>query len=102
MIIPLDPTWFLDCDDKSVTLCERRLISGDGARGKQPKAENIGKERVEQHGFYGSVAHACEGYLKKSPMSGEAIATAAMLIAAWRDAAARVEAACKEIKKRSV
>lgn len=47
MIIPLDPVWFLDCDDRTVTLCERRTVTGEGAKGRQPKAENIGKERIE-------------------------------------------------------
>lgn len=33
-------------------------------------------------------------------MSGEAIAPAAMLIAAWKEAAARVEAVCRNVPKK--
>ena len=86
----------------NVGLCERRVITGDGAKGRQPKAENIGKERIEQHGFYGSVALACEAYLRKSPMSGEAICNAATLIAQWKEAVAASSDGCKQIPKKEV
>ncbi len=102
MILNLDEVWFLDCDERSVTLTERRVIQAkeDGGKGIAPKPENIGKERLVQHGFYASITDACRGYLNKSATSMPGVLTATSVIAAWNDAVTRVEAACGTIPKR--
>ncbi len=102
MIINLDKDWFLDCDDRSVTLTERKVIQAkeDGEKGIKPKPENIGKERLVQHGFFGNIAGACQGYLNKNVASMEGMLTATQIIAAWADMTARIEAVCKTIPKR--
>lgn len=102
MIIDLDKDWFLDCDDRNVVLTERRVIQAkeEGAKGITPKPENIGKLREVQHGFYGNIAGACQGYLNKNVAGMEGMLTATAVIAAWADMTARIEAACKTIPKR--
>jgi len=104
MIIDLDKDWFLDCDERNVTLTERRVIQAkeDGAKGIAPKPENIGKTREVQHGFYGNIFQACQGYLNKNVASMEGMLTATQIVAAWTDMTARIEAACKTIPKRGV
>lgn len=102
MIVNLDDVWFLDCDATSVALTEKRVITGENSRGLKPKAENIGKTRDVQHGFYGSIANAAQAYLNKSVASMPGMLTATQLIATWNDMTARVEAACKNIPKRGV
>jgi hypothetical protein len=102
MIIDLDKDWFLDCDDRSVVLTERKVIQAkeEGAKGLAPKPENIGKIREVQHGFYGSINGACQGYLNKNVASMEGMLTATQIVAAWADMTARIEAVCKTIPKR--
>lgn len=104
MIINLDANWFLDCDDRSVALTERRVIQAkeEGTKGIAPKPENIGKIRDVQHGFYGNIAGACQGYLNKGVAGMEGMLTATQIIAAWADMTARIEAVCKTIPKRGV
>jgi hypothetical protein len=104
MIIDLDKDWFLDCDDRNVVLTERRVIQAkeEGAKGIAPKPENIGKLREVQHGFYGNIAGACQGYLNKNVAGMEGMLTATAVIAAWADMTARIEAVCKTIPKRGV
>ena len=101
MILNLDANWFLDCDSTNVVLTERRVIAAkaEGAKGVAPKPENIGKTRDVQHGFYGSIAQAAQGYMNKGIASMEGMLTATQLIAAWNEAAARVEAACRGISR---
>jgi len=100
VIFNLDPNWFIDCDSTNVALTERRTITGENTRGLKPKAENIGKIRDVQHGFYGSITQACQGYLNKGVASMEGVMTATQVITAWNEAAARVEKACKALPKR--
>lgn len=102
MILNLDDNWFLDCDATNVVLTERRVITAkaEGAKGIAPKPENIGKTRDVQHGFYGNITQACQGYLSKGIVSMDGMLTATQLIAAWNEAAERVEKACKDIPKR--
>jgi hypothetical protein len=102
MIIDLDKDWFLDCDDRNVVLTERRVIQAkeEGAKGIAPKPENVGKIREVQHGFYGNINGACQGYLNKNVASMEGMLTATQIIAAWADMMARIEAACRRIPKR--
>jgi hypothetical protein len=102
MILNLDANWFLDCDATNVALTERRVIQAkaEGAKGIAPKPENIGKTRDVQHGFYGNITQACQGYLNKGVVSMEGMMTATQVIAAWNEAAARVEAACRRVPKR--
>jgi hypothetical protein len=104
MIINLDKDWFLDCDDRNVVLTERRVIQAkeEGAKGIAPKPENIGKLREVQHGFYGNIAGACQGYLNKGVAGMDGMLAATAVIAAWADMTARIEAACKTIPKRGV
>lgn len=102
MILNLDANWFLDCDATNVALTERRVITAkaEGAKGIAPKPENIGKTRDVQHGFYGNITQACQGYLNKGVVSMEGMLTATQLIAAWNEAAERVEKACRALPKR--
>lgn len=100
MIINLDETWFLDCDATNVVLTERRIITGDNTKGIKAKAENIGKERLVQHGFYGTIAQAAQAYLNKSVAGMDGMLAATAVIAAWNDCTARIEAACKDIPRR--
>lgn len=101
MIINLDANWFLDCDAQNVTLTERRVVTAkaEGSKGIAPKPENIGKPRDVQHGFYGSIPQACQGYLSKGLAGLEGVLTAAQLLAAWADMTARIETACKGLSK---
>jgi photosystem II stability/assembly factor-like uncharacterized protein len=103
MILNLDANWFLDCDSTNIVLTERRVITAkaEGAKGSAPKPENIGKTRDVQHGFYGSITQAAQGYLNKGSASMEGMLTATQLIAAWNEAAARVEIACRGIPRTS-
>jgi hypothetical protein len=100
MIINLDANWFLDCDTTNVVLTERRIITGDNAKGIKAKAENIGKERLVQHGFYGSIAQGAQAYLNKSVAGMDGMLSVTALIAAWTDMTAKIEASCKGIPKR--
>jgi hypothetical protein len=100
MIINLDANWFLDCDTTNVVLTERRIITGDNAKGNKAKAENIGKERLVQHGFYGSIAQGAQAYLNKSVAGMDGMLSVTALIAAWTDMTAKIEASCKGIPKR--
>ena len=99
MILILDDNWYIDADTTSVALTEKRVITGDNARGIAPKAENVGKTRDVQHGFYGSVAQACQGYLNKGVASMPGMLNATAVIAAWADMTARVEKACVTAKQ---
>ncbi len=100
MIIELDSTWFIDADGQSCVLTERRVITGDNARGLKPKEENIGKTREVQHGFHGTIVQAANSYLNKGIASMDGMLNATQLIAAWADMTARVEAACKALPKK--
>jgi hypothetical protein len=99
MIINLDANWFLDCDTTNVVLTERRIITGDNAKGIKAKAENIGKERLVQHGFYGSIAQGAQAYLNKSVAGMDGMLSVTALIAAWADMSAKIEAACHGMKR---
>jgi hypothetical protein len=103
MIIPLDDVWFIDADATSVALTEKRVIQAkeEGAKGIAPKAENIGKTREIQHGFYGRIDQAAQAYLNKGVASMPGMLTATQVIACWTDMTARIEAACKEVRKPS-
>lgn len=104
MIINLDEVWFVDADTTSVSLNERRVIQAkeEGAKGIAPKAENIGKERIQQHGFYGNIKQACDAYLQKGVASMPGMLAATQIIAAWADMTARIEAATRGLKRSEV
>jgi hypothetical protein len=53
-----------------------------------------------QHGFYGNISGACQGYLNKNVAGMDGMLAATAVIAAWADMTARIEAACKTIPKR--
>lgn len=101
MILNLDETWFVDADTTSVSLNERRIITAkeEGAKGIAPKAENIGKERIQTHGFYGTITQACNAYLQKGVASMPGMLSATQVIACWTDMTARIEKAAKGIKR---
>lgn len=79
MRLQLDPEWAIECDDSSCQLIRIRTITGDNVRGKQAKAENIGKTRDEGMGFYGRLDHALQAYIAKKVQSQEGNKTAAEL-----------------------
>lgn len=98
MRIHLDPEWLIDGDENSVNLVRLRTVSGDNARGRAPKAENIGKQREEVVGFYGSVQQACVGYMSKR-MQGSDATTAEQLIALCEAAVNAIVEATKDIPR---
>jgi hypothetical protein len=65
MRLLLDPEWIIDCDNLSCNLIRLRTISAEGAAGRAPKEENIGKQREEIVGFYGTLQQAATAYLEK-------------------------------------
>jgi hypothetical protein len=104
MIINLDEHWFIDADEVSCALTERRVITAkeEGAKGKAPKAENIGKIREVQQGFFGTITQACQAYLNKGVASMDGMMTATQIIAAWADMTARIQEATKGIRRKEV
>lgn len=101
MIIPLDDVWFIDADATSVALTEKRVIQAkeEGAKGIAPKAENIGKTREIQHGFYGRIDQAAQAYLNKGVASMPGMLSATQIVAAWVDMTTRIEKSCADIKR---
>ncbi len=83
MRIQIDPEWLVDCDETCCQLIRLVTITGNNARGKQPKPENIGKIREEGNGFYGSLEQAIQGYLKKR-LQGSECSTAEQILAHLR------------------
>lgn len=102
MIIPLDDSWYIDADGTNVVLTEKRVIQAreDGAKGKAPKAENIGKERDVQHGFYGTIAQAAQAYLNKGVATMPGMLSATQIVAAWTDMTARIERSVKSLPRK--
>ncbi len=101
MRIQLDPEWLVDCDEMSCQLIRLRTVTGDNARGRAAKTENIGKQREETVGSYGCYQHACEAYLKKR-VQGSDSTTASEMIAVAEAAVNAVIEATKGISKQSV
>lgn len=79
MRLQLDPEWAIECDDSSCQLIRIRTITGDNNRGRQAKAENIGKTRDEGYGFYARLDQALQAYLMKSMQDLQGHKTAAEL-----------------------
>lgn len=102
MIIPLDDHWYIDADGTNCVLTEKRVIQAreDGGKGKAPKAENIGKEREVQHGFYGSIAQAAQAYLNKGVATMPGMLSATQVVAAWNDMTTRIEQAMRHLPRR--
>lgn len=98
MRIQLDSEWLIDCDEVSCNLVRLVTITGDNARGRQPKAENIGKQREDVVAFCGTMEQACQAFLnKKTQTSG--VTTAQELLSMLREATAAVVAATKGIPR---
>ena len=95
MRLQIDPEWLIDADELSVNLVHLRTITGDNARGRAPKAENIGKQREEVVGFYGSIEQALRAYMAKRAQGSDAT-TAEGLIKLLQEGEARVLAAVKQ------
>ena len=67
MQIELGHGFFIDVEDGyNYTLKQRVTVTGENARGKKPKEENIGQEREKQHGYFTSI----ESALKKAVTLG--------------------------------
>jgi hypothetical protein len=55
-IINLGPLYFVEIEDGyNYTLKKRCTVTGNNARGKKPKAENIGNEIEKTLGFFASL-----------------------------------------------
>ncbi len=98
MRIQLDPEWLIDGDALSVNLIQLKTVTGDNAKGRAPKPENIGKIREETFGFYGTVQQACLAYLK-ARQNGSACTTAEELIALTEQAVTAIIEATKGIPR---
>ncbi len=101
MRIHLDPEYLIDGDERSVNLIRLRTVTGDSARGRAPKAENIGTQREEVCGFYATLAQACEGYLRYRVQGSDAT-TAEQLIALTEAAVNVIVEATKDIPREAV
>ena len=75
MRITIDNEWVIESDPDCCQLIRLRVITGDSARGRAPKAENIGKTREEGYGFFGTFDQALRAYLFKSVQASPAHAT---------------------------
>jgi hypothetical protein len=101
MRIQLDSEWIVDCDALSCNLIRLRTITAGIGRGRAAKAENIGQQREEVVGFYGSYQHACEAYLLKKTQ-GSSSTTAEELVAIAEACVNAVIEATKGISKEVV
>lgn len=84
MRLLIDPEWLIDCDESSCQLIRLVTITGENARGRQAKPENIGKQREEGNGFYGTLEQALIGYLYKR-LQGSQVSTAAEVLSHLRE-----------------
>lgn len=101
MRIKLDDEWVIDGDTLSVNLLRLRTITGDNARGRAANPENIGKQREEIVGFYGTIAQACQAYLNKR-LQGSDSTTAEQLIALAEAAVNAIIEATKDIPRAAI
>jgi hypothetical protein len=95
MDIDLDGVYFLRMEDLNVILGKKVTITGENARGKAPKAENIGQEREKTLGYFGQVVHALQYYCDRVGRNAETIHG---VRDAWFAAVERIEVACAGIK----
>jgi len=84
MILEIDDTWSVHCDDTCYSLIMKKVV--EGGRGRPAKAENIGKEREVNMGFYGTLEQALNGYLHKSINTTDAVFSIPQLITAIKKA----------------
>ncbi len=95
-------TWrrrsLLDADELSVNLVRLKTVSGENARGRAPNPENIGKEREQVVGFYGTIQQACVAYMNKR-VQGSGATTAADLIALTEQAVSAIIEATQGIPR---
>ena len=50
------------------TLCKKGIVSGENAKGKQAKAENIGKTKYIPLGYYATIDGLLEGLVRKAAL----------------------------------
>lgn len=101
MRIKLDDEWLIDADEMSCNLIRLRTITGENTRGRAANPENIGKQREEVVGFYGTLAQACQGYLNKR-MQGSTATTAEQLIALCEAAVNAILEATRDIPRKAI
>ena len=99
MRIRLDDEYFIDGDERSVNLVRVRTITGDSARGRAPKAENIGAQREEIAGFYATISQACQGYLRWRTQGSDST-TVDQLVALTEAAVNAIIEATKDIPRK--
>jgi hypothetical protein len=95
MRINFDASWYVEYDDQSVNLCRIRKVKAWTGKGKKPVKSNVGTERVEVMGYYGTLLDAARNYVLKSTAceetTAEGVATAKSLAEALMAAIDRVE-----------
>ena len=50
------------------TLCKKGVVSGENAKGKPVKAENIGKTKYIPLGYYATIESLLDGLVRKSAL----------------------------------
>lgn len=78
MRIDFGDRFVLDGDGHNLTLYEKRLIVGNG-RGKEPKPENVGKEREVVLGYYGTLQGALKSLVSRLSLGDPTITTVEQL-----------------------
>ncbi len=102
MRLQLEPEWAIECDATSCQLIRVVTITGEHTRGRQAKAENIGKTRDDGYGFYGRLDHALQAYLLKSTAALPAVFNAQQVIAHMNQCMANITAAVSHLPVRGV
>lgn len=65
-MIHLCDDYYMESDGVyNIVLYQKRIISANQRGGKQAKAENIGKEKYEAIGYYGTVESLLKGLCRK-------------------------------------
>ena len=72
MRLQIDPHWAVDWDGSNLTLVHLTVITGEGKGARMTKAENIGKMRETNEGYYGkNLRAALQGYVERVTLAGE-------------------------------
>lgn len=68
-MIHLHGDYYFESDGvRQFTLCKKGVVTGDHAKGKQVKTENIGKTKYDPVGYYGTLEALLNGFVRKSAL----------------------------------
>ena len=65
-MLRINDVYGIRTDDNCCTLVRLRTITGENARGKAPKVENLGKVREEVVGYYGTLIQAIQAFFERA------------------------------------